>query len=183
MKIKKALFFIVPMLVTAFNIAVIATLAYFFFTHRVIIQDMDQNDKEIHYREMKQQRPEIHNKYRQVIKPLHDKNRNLRLNFMKELASANPDYEKLEVMNQKIQTITSEISKTFYNEMIETRKTLNKEEAERFYGYHVKMMMKKINLESKSGELAIEHPEGDEMMPHPPGQGRFRRKRDLSEDN
>lgn len=183
MRIKKTLFFVVPMLVAAFNIAVIATLAYFFFTHRVIIQDINQHDKEVHFKEMKQQRPEIHNKYRQVIKPLHDKNRDLRLTFMKELASPNPDYDKLQVLNQKIQAITGEISKTFYNEMIETRKTLTKEEAKRFYGYHVRMMLNKFDLEKRSGELPIENPDGGGMLSPHSGQGRFRRKRAFSEDN
>lgn len=181
MKIKKVLFTVLPIFVTAFNIAVIATLVYFFYTHRIVIDDFNQRDTQESFREMREQRPEIHLKYKDDIRELNDKNRDLRLTFMSELASEDPDYNKLQDLNEQIQEVTKDISLTFYNEMIETRKTLTYEEAKKYYGFHYRMMQERFNHDKRRHEMGLGH-HGEEGLNPNPRQGRMRRKYEIQED-
>jgi len=179
----KKIFYTVLFIVFAFNIAVVGTLVYYFTTHTIILGDIDQAEIRDNFREMREQRPDIHVKYRENIKPLNDESRDLRIEFMKELVKPEPDYDELAKLNTRIQEVTQEISMNFYNEMIETRKTFSPEEAKRFYGFHVSMMLHRFDLEKRSGELPIENPDGGGMLSPHSGQGRFRKKRAFSEDN
>lgn len=136
----KAVFITIMSIWFAFNIAVIGTLTYFFVTHRVVFERIESEEVRESFREMKELRPEIHNKYRNNVKTLNDTNKNLRITFLKELIKPEPDYDSLKTLSTTIQDITLKISMNFYKEMVEMRKTLTTEEAGKFYGHQVKMM-------------------------------------------
>ncbi len=179
---KKIWFYVVFPIIFAFNIAVVGTLIYFFLSHRIVIEDIRPEETLLHFRDMREERPEIHAKYRETIRPLNEKNRDLRLKFMSELTKSEPDYEFLQDLNKQIQEITKEISQNFYAEMIETRKTLNPEQARKLYGYHLQMMKRKFNLDAKEAEIGFGY-HGNQGMQANPRQGRMRRNYDKYEDD
>lgn len=153
----KPLFWTALSIVFAFNIAVVGTLAYFFITHRIVFENVRHEELRENFREIKGLRPEIHTKYHDNIKPLNDINKKLRIQFLGELIKENPDYDSLLVLSKKIQDNTQKISMNFYKEMVEIRKTLSPEDAEKFFGHQLKMMERKFMP-----------PHADERMGMPP---------------
>lgn len=135
----------------AFNIAVFGTLGYFFLSHRVVFEKVKPEEIRETFHEMKEFRPDIHSKYRNQIRPLNDKNRELRIKFLKELIKPEPEYDSLLVLSNQIQEITLNISMNFYKEMLEMRKALSPEEAQQFYGHHLKMMESRF-MHPRDGE-------------------------------
>jgi len=148
----------------AFNIAVVGTLVYFFVSHRVVFEDIRHEELRENFREMKELRPDIHTKYRNNIKPLNDINKELRIQFLEELIKPEPDYESLKILSAKIQDITRKISMNFYKEMVEMRKTLTTEEAEKFYGHQLKMMERRF-MAPHGGDRMGMPPENHERGP------------------
>ncbi len=162
-KIKsKKVFFSLLFIIFAFQIAFVGVVIYYFATHKVVLVNTQANEIKADYRELKDNRPEIHSKYRDNIYPLRDQNRDLRVKFMTELTKPEPNYETLSELNIEIQKITQEISKNFYNEMIETRKTFTPEEAKIFYGNHLRMMKNRFNQQRTPGEMG-HHPQVEQQ--------------------
>ncbi len=162
----KSLFFSVMLILFAFNLAVVGTLAYFLLTHRIVFDDIRHQELRENFREMKEFRPDIHTKYRNNIKPLNDINKELRIQFLRELIKTEPNYDSLIVLNKKIQDITQKISINVYKEMIEIRKSLSPEEAEKFFGHQLKMMERKFIHPEGSGRMGIppeDHERGERI--------------------
>lgn len=166
-------FWSIIIIVMAFNIAVVGSLVYFFVSHRVVFEKIDHEELRAKIDEIKDLRPDIHSKYRNNIRPLNDKNRELRIKFLKELIKPEPQYDSLLVLSEKIQEITLDISMNFYKEMIEMRKVLSTEEAVRFYGHQLKMMERRfrgpadgVDIGHENGERRFRGPqdEGDSDM-------------------
>ncbi|MBI9030729.1 hypothetical protein JEZ13_01820 [bacterium] len=162
MEIKsKKVFFSLLFIIFAFQIAFVGVVVYYFATHKVVFVNTQANEIKADYRELKDNRPEIHSKYRDNIYPLRDQNRDLRVKFMTELTKPEPNYETLSELNIEIQKITQEISKNFYNEMIETRKTFTPEEAKRFFGQHLRMMKNRFDQDMPHTQMG-HHPQGEQ---------------------
>lgn len=137
---KKKLWWTSMLIWMAFNIAVVGTIGYFFISHRAIFDDIRHEEIKGNFREMKEFRPQIHNKYRNNIKPLMEENRLLRVQFLGELIKPDPDYASLTILRDSIEVVTQKISNNFYNEMVEMRKNLSVDEAKQFYGHQLNML-------------------------------------------
>jgi hypothetical protein len=157
MRLNKTLIVTIWAVWLAFNLAVAGTVVYFFVSHRVVFTDVKHEELQGNFQEMKAFRPEIHNKYRNKVRTLNEENRKLRVNFLEELVKAEPDYDALKILSDKIQDTTQEISVNFFKEMIEMRKNLSLDEAKEFYGHQLNM------LKRRSGPPA----EMDAMGPPP----------------
>lgn len=171
----RKIFYTLLFIVFAFQIAFIGTVAYYFVTHRVVFQEINHGDIREKYQEIRDKRPEIHSKYRECIQPLNERNRELRIKFLRELVKAEPDYDSLSKLQSEIQEVTQEISRNFYNEMLETRKSLTPDEAKIFYGNHLRMMQRRFNLPRDESQMR-HHPSQNEMGP-PPEMERRRQNR------
>ena len=152
----------------AFNIAVLGSFIYHLTLHKRFAPNENMQEMKDNFDGLKNHRPDIHLKYRRKIKPLNDKNHDLRLSFMEELIKAEPDYKILAQLNEKIQKTIQEISMNFYNEMIEMRKTLTPEEAKSFYGHQRRMMKKRFDHQKELGEMGP--PNGEREMGLPNGE-------------
>lgn len=162
----RKLFYTILFIVFAFQIAFIGTVAYYFVTHRVVFEEINHEDIREKYQEIRDKRPEIHGKYRDSIQPLNDRNRELRVKFMQELVKAEPDYDSLAKLQGEIQEITQEISRNFYNEMIETRQSMTPDEAKIFYGNHLRMMQRRLNYQRDENQMRHHSPQNEMGPPH-----------------
>ncbi|MFA7057543.1 MAG: hypothetical protein WC155_08310 [Candidatus Cloacimonadales bacterium] len=130
----------------AFNLAVIGTFAYRYTLHRKLMNRHNTEDVRENLQTMKSYRPNIHRKFRDNIRPLHDLNRELRTAFLQELIKPEPNYDTLATISTEIEATTKEISNNFYKEMIETRKTLTPEEAEELFQPQLRMQNRRSSF-------------------------------------
>lgn len=143
----------------AFNLAVVGSFIFHYTMNKKAearnFAMMERMNSE-KFKGLKDHRPDIHSKYRKNIKPLNDKNRDLRIKFMEEIMKAEPNYDSLTTINNNIQDITQKISMNFYNEMIEMRKTLTPEESISYYGHHLEMLQRKFKHPQDRDELRLQ---------------------------
>lgn len=148
----RKLLFVLLLISLAFNLAVISTFTYRYTLHRRVKSLLFNEENKESLEAMKGYRPSIHHKFRKNIEPLHTQNRSLRTEFFQELIKPEPDFKVLEAIMLEIQTVTQEISNNFYEEMIETRKSLTPEEAEQAFLPHLRSMKRPSHLRTEEGE-------------------------------
>lgn len=150
---KRKLLLTLLLISLAFNLAVISTFTYRYTLHRRAKNLPLTEETKENFKTMKSYRPSIHHKFRENIKPLHQRNRSLRTQFLQELIKPEPDFETLDALKLEIQNVTQEISNNFYKEMIETRKSLSPEEAEEAFQPQLRSMKRRGQSPANKGEM------------------------------